>query len=88
MSIDSTSSDYSFIGCLCHLLFLLVNEHHEVLVWIVILYVAYKPADAVLLREKNTVSWLISMADTIKRTGCWYQLGAVLIVYSFHIYLV
>jgi hypothetical protein len=30
--------------------------------------VADKPIDAVLLWEKNTVSWLISQADKFKRT--------------------
>ena len=29
----------------------------------------YKPTDAVLLREKFFLSWLINMADTIKRIG-------------------
>ena len=30
---------------------------------------SHKPADAVLLWEKNIVSWLISIADMIKPTG-------------------
>jgi hypothetical protein len=32
-------------------------------------FLAYKPAVADLLREKNTVPWLISRADKLSRTG-------------------
>ena len=34
-----------------------------------IVFVAYKSADAVLLWEKNTISCIISMTDTMKRTA-------------------
>ena len=43
------------------------NLHHVRL----IVSIPYKSANAILLWKKNTVSWLISMVDTIKRTGCW-----------------
>ena len=47
------------------------NIHHVRL----IVSVAYKLTDVVLLWEKNTVAWLISIPNTIKRTGwMWVSL--------------